>query len=198
MLRYIPASTASIPINWARVPEVMKNFLLNCYGYWENETTNRLPETIAELAKMFDETKFFGYFEHNIVTVLMDISEFGLQAATAIGPTQVGPRFYMTYLDEVWFILFAPGKRDCIVGHSGPITRKIEDYDDYDETAWAAEKIAMAAEETAMAKEFDVKLELEVSQGMAMASIVDYTKKLGGWEACTAQSILSRWRCSLF
>jgi hypothetical protein len=30
---------------------------------------------------MFDETKFFGYFESDILTALMDISEFGLEAA---------------------------------------------------------------------------------------------------------------------
>ncbi|KAF8346671.1 hypothetical protein F5887DRAFT_1101022 [Amanita rubescens] len=158
----------------------MKKALLDKYGYdWENETTRPLPETIADLAKMFDESKFFGYFESDILTVLMDISEFGLKAATPTGPTcRVGPRFYMTYVDEVWFFLFVPGKRDCIIGHSGRITRKIKDYN---KTEWAAE-------ETAMAKEFDVKLEQEVSRGMAMA--IDYTKKLGGWEASKAQSTL--------
>jgi hypothetical protein len=180
MLRYIPASAATIPINWARVPEATKKALLESYGRdWENGTTKPLPETIADLAKMFDESKFFGYFLYDILTVLMDISEFGIQAATPTGPTsQVGPRFYMTYVDEVWFFLFAPGKRDCIIGHGGRITRKTKDYDEW------------AAEETAIAKEFDVKLEWAVSRGMATPILVNYNKKLGGWEASTAQSTL--------
>ena len=180
-LRYIPASAATIPINWARVPEAMKKALLESYRRdWENDTIKPLPETVADLAKMFDETKFFGYFEPDILTVLMDISEFGLRAGTPTGQWQVGPRFYMTYLDEVWFFLFAPGKRDCIVGHSDRITRKIEDYD----------KEKWAAEETAIAKEFDVKLEREVSRGMATPRLLHHTKKLGGWAASTAQSNL--------
>ena len=36
--------------------------------------------TVADLAKMFDKSKFFGYFEMNLCTLLMDISEFGFQA----------------------------------------------------------------------------------------------------------------------
>ena len=178
-LRFIPASGSTTPINWDRVPEATKKALIDLYGYdWENDRTKPLPKTVADLAKMFDETKFFGYFEPKILTVLMDVSEFGLQAATPTGPTaQVGPRFYMTYLDEVWFFLFTPGKRDCIVGHSGRITRKTgQDY------------AKMAADEKAIAMEFDVKLKNEVSRGMAR--LVGYTKKLGGWQASTAQSNL--------
>jgi hypothetical protein len=184
-LRFIPASGSTTPINWARVPEASKKALLDSYGYdWENDMTKPLPETVADLAKMFDETKFFGYFKPDILTALMDISEVGLEAATPTGQSvvQVGPRFYMTYVDQVWFFLFAPGKRDCIVGYSDRIARETEQ--DYDDAVFAK----MAADETAMAKEFDVKLEQEVSRGMAR--LVRHTEKLGGWKASTAQSNL--------
>jgi hypothetical protein len=87
----------------------------------------------------------------------------------------------MTYLDQVWFFLFAPGKRDCIVGYSDRIIRDTEqDYDDDLFTKWAAD-------ETAMAKEFDVKFE-QVSRGMAI--FVGHIKKLGEWQASTVQSNL--------
>jgi hypothetical protein len=87
----------------------------------------------------------------------------------------------MTYVDEVWFFLFAPGKRDCIVGSSGRISRTEQHYDNTIFAKWAAD-------ETAMAQEFDVKLEQEVSRGMAR--FVSHTKKLGGWQASTGQSNL--------
>ena len=109
-LRFVPAPGSTIPINWDRVPEASKKALLDHYGYdREPRTTKPLPETVADLAKMFDERKFFGYFVTDILTILLDISEFGLQAATPTGQSivQVGPRFYMTYLEEVWFFLFA-------------------------------------------------------------------------------------------
>jgi hypothetical protein len=72
----------------------------------------------------------------------------------------VGPRFYMNYLDRVWFLLFAPGTRDCILGYSDNITRKIG-VDDDDDT-YRKKAAEMAADETAMAQEFDVKLKREV------------------------------------
>ncbi|KIM81410.1 hypothetical protein PILCRDRAFT_821495, partial [Piloderma croceum F 1598] len=44
---------------------------------------------------------FFGYFRPNLCTLLMDISEFGLQAAP--GPQiRAVPPFYMKYLEQVW------------------------------------------------------------------------------------------------
>ena len=46
----------------------------------------------------------------------------------------------------------------------------------------------MAADDAAMAQEFDVKLEQDVSRGMGR--LVNITKKLGGWHASTLQSSL--------
>ena len=117
----------------------------------------------------------------SILTILMDISEFGLKAETPTGRSiaQVGPRFYMKYLNQVWFLLFAPGKRDCIMGYSDDIIRKKEVDDNHDRYS------KMAADEAVMAQEFDVKLEQEVSRGMGR--LVGITKKLSGWHASTLQ-----------
>jgi len=115
---YVPAPASTTPIDWTHVPEASKKFLLEYYGHdWGNDVDRPLPATIADLAKMFDGSKFFGYFRPNLCTLLMDISEFGLQ--TAPGPQiQAGPRFYMKYLEQVWFVLFEPGSRDRISGNS--------------------------------------------------------------------------------
>ena len=180
-LCFIPASGSTIPIDWTHIPEASKKALTESYGYdRETDDFKPLPATVGDLAKMFDERKFFGYFESNLLTTLMDISEFGLQATTPTGRSiaQVGPRFYMKYLNQVWFLLFTPGKRDCIMGYSDDIIWKEVD-DNRDKRA---------ADEVAMAQEFDVKLEQEVSRGMGR--LVDITKKLCGWHACTLQSSL--------
>ena len=59
-LRLVPDSCASIPIDWTRIPEASKKYLLDHWGYYR-EADKPLPATIGELAKMFDESKFFGY-----------------------------------------------------------------------------------------------------------------------------------------
>jgi hypothetical protein len=178
-LRFIPTSVSKTPINWTNVPEASKKVLTQSYAYdWKRDVPKRLPKTIAGLAKLFDETKFVGYFTSDILTALMDISEFGLQTAKPTGQsfTQVGPRFYMTYVDQVWFILFQPGKRDCILGSGDHIISKTDDF---------AQK---QADEVEIAKEFDPKLVQEVSRGMGR--LVKYTGKLGGWKASMVQSEL--------
>lgn len=81
----------------------------------------------------------------------MDISEFGLQAEiTPTSQSIIGPRFYMTYTDQVWCILFVPGTKDCIVGYSKDIVRKPELNGANHETYWKL-AVEMVAEETAMA-----------------------------------------------
>ncbi|KAF8722722.1 hypothetical protein AX14_004936 [Amanita brunnescens Koide BX004] len=169
-LRLVPASSASIPIDWSRVPEATKKMLLDGWGYdWENEVQRPLPATVGDLAKMFDESKFFGYLSPKLCTILMDISELGLKPQAS----GVLPRFYMEYLAQVWVIVFFPGKRDGVVANSPDVIR--EDGSDYEE----AER-RTAAKEIELAQQFDTKL-TQVSQG-AM-SVVDYTKRLCGWEA---------------
>ena len=76
-----------------------------------------------------------------------------------LGTAHPGPRFYyMTYLDAVWFSLFAPGERTCIYGHSDGIIR---DPDDTASDKWAVD-------ETALAKEFDGELEQKGYRGMVI------------------------------
>src|SRR5258707_5150622 len=100
-LRLVPASSANIPIDWSRVPKASKEEILRWAYDWRKEVTRPLPSTIEDLAKMFDESKFFGYLEPSLCTLIMDISEFGLHAAKAWGPDiEAGPRFYMKYLDQ--------------------------------------------------------------------------------------------------
>jgi len=50
---------------------------------------------VGELAKWFDESKFFGYFGPKLCTIIMDISEFGLQATPRPGHART------TFLHEV-------------------------------------------------------------------------------------------------
>src|SRR5258705_850198 len=103
-LRYVPPSVANIPINWSRVPEASKEHLLLWAYDWEKQVNRPLPETIADLAKWFDKSKFFGYFRPELCIAIMDISEFGLKPAELedLG-IPVGPRFYMKYLKQVWY-----------------------------------------------------------------------------------------------
>jgi len=78
-LRLVPASSATVPIDWSKVPEASKEFFLQGWGTdWETEKQLPLPATIGELAKMLDESKFFGYMEPQCSTLILDISEFGL------------------------------------------------------------------------------------------------------------------------
>ncbi|KAM6499180.1 hypothetical protein JOM56_004688 [Amanita muscaria] len=130
---------------------------------------------------MFDECKFFGYLTSGLITVLMDISEFGLQPPPPSPDGQAGPRFYMTYLEKVWYLLFAPGTRKCIMGYSDDFIRNYDNVDDAQCEKWVAE-------ETAMAQAFDVTLVREVSRSMGV--FVGITKKLGGWTAMTIESQL--------
>jgi hypothetical protein len=143
-LRLVPASSASTPIDWTCIPEASKKLLLDGWGYdWENEVERPLPATVGDLAKMFDESKFFGYMRPDLCTLLMDISAFGLKAQVldSDGP----PRFYMKYLEQVWFILFMPWKRDGISGFSPDVSDHEEDQ-------------RMIAEEIELAQNFDLKL----------------------------------------
>ena len=180
-LRLVPAESASIPINWSRVPEAVKKFLLGQYGYdWNNETDRPLPETIGDLAKMLDESKFFGYMGPELCTLLMDISEFGLAAQA---PEAIPPRFYMSYLQQVWFILFLPGRRDGITGYSHYIVRDKDGASDYKK-----EEERLIAKELKLAQEFDAQLAQQFPRGAA--NFVNVTHTLCGWQASTLRTNL--------
>src|SRR6266545_7814206 len=59
----------------------------------------RVPDDNCRPRKWFGEQKLFGYFDPSVCTLLMDISEFGLQAAPDQA-MQAEPRFHMDYLDQ--------------------------------------------------------------------------------------------------
>ncbi len=171
-LRLVPASSASTPIDWTRIPEASKKFLL--LHYWDAEKP--FPATIGDLAEMFDERKFFGYMRPGLCMLLMDISEFGLQASGA------PPRFYMKYLEQVWFIIFLPGKRDGISGYSHDVIRTDSGYDDDEEDQ------RLIDEETKLAQDFELRLPRAFSTGAV--EVVDITNSLCGWDASTFQKDL--------
>ncbi|EDR02030.1 uncharacterized protein LACBIDRAFT_332807 [Laccaria bicolor S238N-H82] len=156
-LRFVPSSCATTPIDWTKVPEASKKFLLAGWTYYsyesDSEGSGSLPATIGDLAKMLDGSKFFGYMTHSISTLLSDISEFGLAehcSTKSIG-LPVGPRFYMKFLDQIGFVLFVPGYRDGIIGYSPDIPYT----DDWNEDAGIAR-------DKALAEDYDAKLCKEV------------------------------------
>ena len=72
ILRFIPESSAAVPIDWSKIPENSKQYFVDYY-----ETS--FPETIGGLATTFHETKFFSYLRPELCQLLLDISEFGLK-----------------------------------------------------------------------------------------------------------------------
>jgi len=155
-------------------------FLLRGWGTdWETETKRPLPETIGELAKMLDDSKFFGYMEPERCTIVLDISEFGLtKPDTTPGPGQgfpVGPHFYMKYHGQVWFILFLPGERDGILGSSPKIP-----YSEGEDEQIARDK--------KVAEDYEPKLCEEISRWGTLGAIS--REKVAGWESVMVKSNL--------
>jgi len=179
-LRLVPASSAAVTIDWSKVPEASKKFLLQGWGTdWETGAKHPLPETIGELAKMLDDSKFLGYMEPERCTLVLDISEFGLaKPDTTPSPGQgfpVGPHFYMKYLEQVWFILFVPGKRDGILGFSPNIP-----YSDDEDEQFARDK--------KVAEDYEPKLCEEISRWGTLGAVS--RKKVAGWDSMTMKSTL--------
>ena len=182
-LRHVPASSATVPIDWSKVPEASKKFLLEGWGTdWETEKKRPLPATIGEFAKMLDKSKFFGYMEQERCTLVLDISEFGLAKPDTIpGPSQgfpVGPHFYMRYGDQVWFVLFVPGKRDAILGLSPQIPYSYGEYDEDEEIA----------RDKQMVEDYEPKLCKEISRWGTLGAVS--REKVAGWESMTVKSSL--------
>jgi hypothetical protein len=98
-LRFIPALSAAVPIDWSNVPEASKKFFQEGWATnWRTGKKRPLPATIGKFAKMLDESKFFGYMDSERTTLLLDISEFGLTPSNANREPSaeflVGPHFY--------------------------------------------------------------------------------------------------------
>ena len=109
--------------------------------------------------------------------LLLDISEFGLVEPHPTKTTglPVGPRFYMKYLNQIWFILFVPGSRDGINGYSPEMPYTDDWYED--------EEIAR---DKALAEDYDAKLCEEVRRMGALGAVA--SNKVAGWKASTLES----------
>jgi hypothetical protein len=114
--------------------------------------------------------------EPELCMLLLDISEFGL-AESRLTETHlpVGPRFYMRYLSQIWFLLFMPGYRGGIIGYSPEIS---DTEDSYEDTGLRVTKH--------WSENYNVKLCEEVRRvGTAGAAAF---KKVAGWEGSTLKS----------
>ncbi|KAF8722725.1 hypothetical protein AX14_009633 [Amanita brunnescens Koide BX004] len=146
-LRLVPASSASIPIDWSRIPEATKKSLLNNWGHgWvdASEAQTSLPATVGDLAKMFDKSNAGGAW---------------------------AARFYMKYLEQVWVILFMPGRRNSVLGCSPDVI-----WDDSGEES--DYERSMIAKEIELAQEFDLML-TRVSR--EPIDLVCYASRFYGW-----------------
>ena len=120
--------------------------------------------------------KFFGYIRPELCQILLDISEFGLKHDKTEEPgLSVGPRFYMKYGSEIWFMLFEPEtKGGGVLGFQDSTKlRPDSDFDDEDEDAAKVEK------DREVAENFD-KLVDEVSRFGILRVLT--SNSLAGWE----------------
>ena len=199
---FIPESSATVPIDWSKVPEKSKKYFL---GYWaklneiieedsdgedddgedgvdDEDGANEdnaskepsFPPTIGALAEGFEGGKFFNYFGSDLCQFLLDINEFSLKHEKL---QPVGPRFYMSTGSEIWFLLFSPEGGVC-----GSTTTPVSDEDWDDHWDEAKEK------EREVAKDFDKKLVDEVSRIGVVG--VTASKTLAGWNALTMKRSL--------
>jgi hypothetical protein len=188
-LRFVPKSSAAVPIDWSKIPENSKKYYVEAwapYSESDEDTASEersFPQTIGDLAVRFHEAKFFGYLGSELCQLLIDISKFGLKYASEQlkePGLSVGPRFYMKYSSEVWFVLFSEEKEGAI-GCSGKLPLA---YIDEDEDWEAAE----AENDREVAETFDKKLEDEVSRWGIIGVLA--SKRLAGWDAYTLGSSL--------
>ena len=102
-LRFIPESSAAVPIDWSKIPKKSKKFFVDvCVSsrITNEDTIERsLPQTIGGLAESFHEKKFFGYMQPELCQLLLDINEFGLQVWTTKRDWSFS---WPTILYEVW------------------------------------------------------------------------------------------------
>ncbi|KAF8814375.1 hypothetical protein BYT27DRAFT_7179530 [Phlegmacium glaucopus] len=181
-LRFVPKSSAAVPIDWSKIPEESKKYFVKSWSRdWSTDKNRPLPQTIGGLAEFFDEAKFFGYMSPKLCQLLLDISEFGLKYKRSDGPgLSVGPRFYMRHCSEVWFVLFTPGDKGGVVGYSAKLPEP-----DFEAENWEAIE---AETDRELAEKFDEKLVAEVSRASVAGALV--LQRLAGWEAHTLKRTL--------
>jgi len=86
----------------------------------------------------------------------------------------------MKYVDQVWFVLFVPGKRDGILGFSPKIPYFIVD-DVCDEEG-------QIARDTKVAEDYEPKFCEEISRWGTLGAVS--RKKVAGWDSFTVKSSL--------
>ena len=124
--RFVPTSSATLPIDWTKIPDASKEYFLHYFCHdWLAGIQKPFPATLGDLAKVFDECKFFGYMGSDFINLLLGLK---IVARAALWLSDY-PGFYMKYVSSVWFIIFTLGVRDSISGHS-PILPWRDDYDD--------------------------------------------------------------------
>ncbi|KAF8800398.1 hypothetical protein BYT27DRAFT_7200306 [Phlegmacium glaucopus] len=204
-LRFVPKSSAAVPIDWSKIPEKSKQYFIKYWTFdWETKTKRPLPETIGDLANFFNGGKFFGYMTPELCQLLLDISEFGLKEEKSDGHrSPVGPRFYMKYLSEVWFVLFTPGEKGGVCGYSDKLPfpdfedeeegededhDEDQDRDEEEDEGEGREAIVEAKTDRELAEIFDEKLVDEFSRWGIIRALA--SKRLAGWEAETLESNL--------
>jgi hypothetical protein len=188
LLRFVPKSSADVPIDWNKVPEKSKQYFRDFWVDTRRITDEdaaseerSLPQTIGGLTEYFHKKKFFSYMKPELCQLLLDIGEFGLKCEESqeLG-LQVGPRFYMKFGSEMWFLLFAPGDKEGVaLGFSAGKSPDPGDEVDFEEEAEKDREVAEI---------FDKKLVDEVSRFGILGIIA--RERLAGWEAFTMKSQL--------
>ena len=79
-LRFVPTSSATLPIDWTKMPNASKEYFLHTFCYdWHTHKHRPFPATFGDLTKFINESKFFGYMVSELVNFLLDIDELGLK-----------------------------------------------------------------------------------------------------------------------
>ena len=163
-------------------------------SYWQCQE-RALPWTFGGLVEFFHGAKFIGNFGSELVQLFVDIGYSGLEPEKSVGHGHpIGPRFYMKYESQLWFLLFAPGEKEGgFYGFSAnlpDVRHGIED--------WDAAEAAEAEKDREVAEIFDKKLVDDVSrlggiQALFPVRVMEVKLKferLAGWDAFTFKSCL--------
>ena len=123
-LRYVNSSANVVAINWDNVPAKTKTYLEDS----KTDESHPLPTTVADLAKCFHDTKFIGYLTEEPLQMLLDISYHGCVKSIS----KYRPRIYYEYegFNQINFVEFHPGSRECVLGETRFDFRRSTDEDD--------------------------------------------------------------------
>jgi len=96
-------------INWdkANTAKLFKHWLMEDVYKLKDER----PETLADMAKKWDDTKFVGYLDNDYIESLMEFCRI-------LEPCDTFPRLYYDYegYDQLWYLEFYPGTEKILYG----------------------------------------------------------------------------------